>query len=241
MINVVRETNPPTSLNNPIIQQYLIELSLHLEDSNNKRPEKPISYRSSDLLDAFDRVFHSKCYLTEEKFSNSYIMDVEHFIPQNENPALVYDWENLYPASHYPNMIRTRVTPHGGYMNPCNPKDNVELEIIYSLSDIGYDPHFEPLNSNNIKAVNSCNLLERLHNGHDSNTRKGTKTLRHAIHKKYVDILNLIIRWRAAPEDSQEKFQAKRELKEMLSRKSAYTMLCRSIPAVQQLPSEFLD
>lgn len=26
-------------------------------------------------------------------------MDVEHFIPQMENPALVYEWTNLFPAN----------------------------------------------------------------------------------------------------------------------------------------------
>ena len=40
---------------------------------------------------------------------------------------------------------------------------------------------------------------------------------------------------------AQEKVQAKRELKDLISKKSSYTMLIRSMPAVRQLPADFFD
>jgi hypothetical protein len=242
MINIEREAASPTSLNSLEIQQYINDAVNHLNDPDNVlRPEKPASYRTSDLLEAFDRNFHSKCYLTEEKFVNSWIMDVEHFIPQNERPDLAYEWTNLFPAAHYANMIKPRTTPNGGYLNPCDPLDDVESEIIYTLSNYGQDPNFEARNPLNTKAVNTSNLLLRVHNGHDYATKQATADLRHAIHKKHIDILNKIIEWQKAVDGSQEKFQAKRELKELLSRKYSYTMLSRSIPAVRQLPADFFD
>ena len=243
MINCNREPDRPTSLNTAEIQQYINAAVAYLADSEHlTKPEKPVSYRSSDLLEAFDRVFHSKCYLTEQQFINSYTMDIEHFVPQAERPDLVYEWTNLFPAEHYTNMIKPRITPEGGYLDPCNPDDDVENEIMYSLSPHGFDPYFEAADPLNIKAVNTSDLLNRIHNGHNENTKTSTLELRHTIHKKYVKILKKIIEWQGYEGGSPEKFQAGRELRDMLSRKSSFTMLCRSMPAVRQfVPEEFLD
>lgn len=242
MINISRQPYAPESLNTIEIQSYISDAVLYMNDSeNNPKPNKPISYRSSDLLVAFDRDFHSKCYLTESKYVNSWIMDIEHFIPQNERPDLIYEWTNLFPAEHYSNMIKPRATPNGGYLNPCDPNDDVENEIFYTLSAYGEDPCFEPVNKRNTKATNTCNLLNRVHNGHNDDTKNGTADLRHSIHKKYIDILKKICDWNFARNGSQEKSQIARELRELLSRKSSYTMLMRSMPAVRQLPADFLD
>lgn len=242
MINVTRCKKVPDSLNVAEIQVYIQESVNYLNDPvNNSKPSKPVPYRNSDLLNAFDENFHSKCYLTETKYANSWIMDIEHFVPQNERPDLVYEWTNLFPADHYTNMIKPRKNPLGGYLDPCNPKDDVETEIIYTLSSYGYDPDFTPSNDKNIKALNTCDLLKRVHNGHDQETINGTENLRHSIHKKYIMILNKIIEWQNYCKGTQEEIQAKRELKDLLSRKSSFTMLMRSIPAVRRLSSDFFD
>ena len=104
------------------------------------------------------------------------------------------------------------------------------------------DPYFEAADPLNIKAVNTSDLLNRIHNGHNEITKTSTLELRHTIHKKYVKILKKIIEWQGYEGGSPEKFQAGRELRDMLSRKSAFTMLCRSMPAVRLfVPKEFLD
>jgi hypothetical protein len=241
MININRQNNSPNSLNTADIRQYIQDAIAFLNNPLNPKPVKPVSYRNSDLLDAFDQNFHSKCYLTELKFSNSYIMDIEHFIPQNERPDLVYEWSNLFPAEHYTNMIKPRATPVGGYLDACNPVDNVEEEIVYTLSPYGYDPLFEPFDISSQKAKNTCDLLDRVHNGHNTTTIKATQNLRHSIHKRYIDILQKINDWRSQQDGTQEKAQAKRELKQLISKKSSFTMLMRSMPAVRQLPTDFLD
>lgn len=242
MINIVRNLQTPNSLNDNAIKDYIAAAVQYLNNPTGQKPEKPTSYRNSDLLEAFDRDFYSKCYLTEQKYVNSWTLDVEHFIPQNERPDLVYEWTNLFPADHYTNMIKPRKTPNGGYLDPCNPNENVETEIAYTLSPFGEEPCFAPVNSMNIKAVNTCNLLDRVHNGHDYNTQKATEGLRVAIRKKHTEILNKIAEWQHYTEGSQEKFQAKRDLKDLLSRKSSFTMLCRSMPAVRlYVPNDFLD
>ena len=242
MINVVRQKQTPESLNKVEIQTYIQEAILHLEDPNrNAKPKKTEAYRNADVLDAFDRDFYSKCYLTEKQFVNSYTMDIDHFIPQNERPDLVYEWNNLFPIEHYTNMIKPRKTPDGGLLDPCDPNDDVETEILYFLFDLGYEPQFKPKDPNNIKAKNTCYLLTRVHNGHDDNTKKGTKELRHGIRKRYREVLDKISDWKRYEEGTVKKNLVKNELKNLLSRKSSFTMLIRSTPAVRQLPDGFLD
>jgi len=242
MINAQRPAQIPTYLLSSEIKAYIDEAILHMTNPEiNPKPTKPVPYRNSDLLEAFDAIFHSKCYLTELKSENSWEMEIEHFLPQSERPDLVYDWNNLFPADGNANRMKPKSTPAGGYLNPCDPADDVESEIFYTLSAYGEDPSFEPQDPNNIKSVNTCNLLRRLHHGHNHDTNRKTDGLRHAIHKKYILILQTMLRWKDP--DPQKKAQAARELRELLSRKSSFTMLCRSIPSVlNDLPAnEFFD
>ena len=238
MINIKRN-EVPTSLQYPEIRDYIDRTIQHKNDPDNfPKPKPPVSYRDSDVLGAFDRDFFSKCYLTEEKFPNSWSMDIEHFIPQNESPELVYEWSNLFPVAHYANMIKPRKTPEGGYLNPCDAADDVEHDIIYCLLFNDEKPTFMARDRNNVKAVNTCLLLDKVHNGHNFETKQATELLRNAIRKKYFLILNTMLSYHHSPEDSQEKFQALGELRDYLSKEQSFTMLCRSIPAVLQFKNK---
>lgn len=255
MINITRTPTPPASLTTPEIrqyivdvQQYLLDLQAHKDDpvANPVKPtppEKPVAYRNRDLLEAFDRDFYAKCYLTELWFPNSWAMDVEHFHPQSERPDLVYEWTNLFPADHQANTIKPRKTFPGGYLNPCEPAEDVEREIMYRYApSMGEFPAFEAKDPQNIKAANTAALLHRVHNGHDFNTKQSTATLRYYIRKQYELISKVIDKWQKAPADSPEKEDHAQELRGFLSRRSSFTMLMRSIPAVQvNIPADFLD
>lgn len=243
MVNIEREANSPTSLTTTAIQQYITDIQSHLADPDNvQKPDVPGSYRTSDLLAFFDRCFHSKCYLTEQWFPNSWCMDVEHFVSQTEDPSKRYEWTNLYPAEHRANKMKPRATPVGGYLDPCDPTDDVETEILYSLGVMGKSPRFDPKDPANVKAVNTSSLLNILHNGHDVNTAQATAGLRHEIQKKHYHILNLIIDWLASPVESVIKHQYENELRLHLSRKSSFTMLMRSmIPVINNIPNNILD
>ncbi len=243
MIAITRTQPGPSSLDTEEIKTYVQACADYKTDPDNStKPEKPGSYRSSDLLEAFDRCFFSKCYLTEQKSVNSWSMDVEHFIPQNENPSLVYEWNNLYPANHDANMSKPRSTPEGGYLDPCNPDDHVEEELFYGLGACGENPEFGVRDTNNTKAINTAELLTRLHNGHSVDSKKKTESLRYAIRLKYDEINHAIMAWLATQENTQERFQKECLLKRLLSRRSSFTMLCRSMPAVRKyLDDSFFD
>lgn len=241
MINLTREETAPASLETQEIKDYLDALALHKENPANPKPNKR-AYRNADLLEAFDRCFFKKCYLTEKKFDSSWEMDVEHFISQTEDSTLRYTWSNLFPADHDANMMKPRNTPEGGYLNPCNPNDDVEKGIFYLLTTDGTAIDFKSVDTQNTKAMNTVSLLNRLHNGHDDNSTKKTGGLRNAIRKKTRKILSLIVKWQSLNDNPVLKEQAALELKAMLSRKSSYTMFCRSMPEViHYVPKDFLD
>jgi hypothetical protein len=252
MINIERPSTVPASLQTQPIQDYLNNLvawrkdqALPSDEQTLPKPETTPSYRGSDLIEAFDECFFAKCYLTEKKFDNSYEMDVEHFFAKNfdEHPELRYEWTNLYPADHDSNMIKPRTTPVGGYLDPCNPDEDVETEIRYDSSLGGEKCFFEARNPLNLKAVNTAKLLDRVHNGHDKVSKTKTKGLRFAIFKHKYSLLKYISEWRRAvmENDDDNAFVHSNQIKLLLSRESAFTMLLRSTSAAKHLPREFFD
>jgi hypothetical protein len=252
MINVKRNKEVPQSLGDPVIQQYLDDLEVYREDQQRPKDEQTVekpecnkSYRAADLFKAFDECFLGKCYLTELKYETSWAMDVEHFIPQNEQPELKYVWTNLYPASHDANMMKPNKTPEYGYLDPCT--DDVETAIVYSIGPLGEGIHFKPLDKTHTKSINTAKLLIRLHNGHDEATKSKTIELRNSIRKRYTKILRTIDDWRYAVEQGnvQEEADAEGKLKRYLSRNASFTMLMRSaLPVrriIEKFDSDFLD
>lgn len=244
MINVQRGA-APESLQKPEIQQYLSELAVYKNLSEDERkgvakPECNASYRNTDLFEAFDRDFFAKCYLTEKRYANSWAMDVEHFKAKafDQQPELKYEWANLYPADHDANMVKPRKDPKGGYLDPCS--NDVEKELLYSLVANGFTS-FKAADASNIKACNTATLLNKIHNGDNFESNKKTATLRQEIFKKEKVILNTIIEWQGAT-NLQDKFEAEVKLKKLLSRKSSFTMVMRSLSAVRRfIPKDLLD
>ncbi len=249
MINVTRGERP-ASLDKPEIQEYLEQVAAYNlldEEAKKKVNVKNINageYRNFDLLEAFDRDFYSKCYLTEQKYANSWAMDVEHFRSKafGQSPELKYDWQNLYPCSHDANILKPNNEPVGGYLDPCNLADDVEKEIIYSLG-FGGKAYFDPLDEQNIKAKNTTKLLDKIHNGTDENSTQKTAELRLLISKKEHEVKDLIMAWFNAGKKGfrEEEIRLGRQIKEILSRKSDFTMLLRSLTCIKYLPKDFLD
>lgn len=246
MINVTRGTRPP-SLDRPEIQEYLERLAEYnlLDETERKKTLKPDAgaYRNSDVLEAFDRDFYSKCYLTEQKFANSWAMDIEHFRSKafGQYPHLKYEWSNLYPCSHDANLLKPKKDPIEGYLDPCDPNDDVEKDIVYTLG-LGGTAFFDPLNDSNIRAKNTVSLLDRVHNGADSDSIKKTAELRFLIAKKAEDVKEAVMEWLHVKGNLEEEIRTSRQIKNLLSRKSDFTMLLRSLACVRKyVPADFLD
>ena len=189
------------------------------------------SHRSPDVIDALYQVFKGKCYLTEKVFDSPNEMEIDHFATQTERPDLIYEWTNLNALDQKANKKRPKTTPVGCYLDPCNPSDDVEREIIYVV-EFGGNTLFKPRNPANQKAVNTAALLNHIY-----------KDLKPAVKDKHHEIVNAVAEWHNAQKMNDEREELEKELllKKHLSRDSHYTMLMRSIKAIQSLPPEFFD
>lgn len=241
----------PASLSTPETQQYLIDCADYAaacaiapDPSAVPRPPKPGSYRGSDVLQAFDTHFFSKCYLTEQWYGSSYEMDVDHFVPVNQDPALTFDWNNLFPAAHKANMMRPRRWPAGGLLDPC--RDAIATRLLATIGANGRVPRFEAADAADQAAGNTADLLNLLHNGrpNDENSRLNTKHLRVTIAAQYERVMQAIIRFLAAQNGTnpQRLANARRDLQVLLSRQSPFTQLMRAMhPVMEYVPVELLD
>ncbi|MGI4873617.1 MAG: hypothetical protein ACRYFX_20865 [Janthinobacterium lividum] len=235
----------PASLATPEMQQYVAECAAYAAGpATAPVPAKPGNYRSSDVLRAFDEYFFSKCYLTEQWHGSSYEMDIDHFVPVNQDASLKYDWNNLFPAAHKANMMRPRTWPAGGLLNPC--QDKVETRLLATIGYNGSEPRFEATDAADVAARNTAELLNLLHNGKagDELSRQNTKHLRVTIRKRYDEVMHAILAFKDAREQGtpQQLANAQRELRGLLSRRAPFTQLMRSMRAVQSyVPADLLD
>jgi hypothetical protein len=231
MINIDRPTQGPTALDRPEIQNYLEALQQYWDaeraGESAPKPTPPGTYRDSDLLKMFETIFHTKCWLTEKKFAAGGDLEVDHFVPKSQAEHLRYQWTNLLPIDATANKIRPKLIPEGGYLDPCDPADDVEKEILYFLMPDQGEIVFEATDPGNAKARNTAALLHRVHNGHDHATIVSTEGLRKLIFKRENEILRTYLRYTQEPEGSFEKRVAQAELRHYFSRKAAFTMLMR--------------
>lgn len=244
---MIELTRPPVpaSLATLEMQQYVTECAAYAANpATTPVPTKPGSYRNSDILQAFDEYFFSKCYLTEQWHGSSYEMDIDHFVPVNQNAALKYEWSNLFPAAHKANMMRPRQWPAGGLLDPC--RDNIAGRLLATIGMLGQDPLFEATDPNDQAARNTADLLNLLHNGRpgDEGSRLNTEHLRVTIAAQYDRVLHAILRFQQAEKlgNLQQLANARRTLRGLLSRQSPFTQLMRAMVAVQEyVPADLLD
>ncbi|HEX8530320.1 MAG TPA: hypothetical protein VF646_09870, partial [Cytophagales bacterium] len=120
--------------------------------------------------------------------------------------------------------------------------------IVCHVYPGGHKINFYALNPGNDKARNTAELLNTLHQGRkgDQDSIQKVKQLRSLIRKKCQKVQDNICDWLHAEKigDEQEAKRRKEELKKLLSRKAAFTMIVRSMSVVKRCclpPTEFFD
>lgn len=247
----LKRPSVPASLNTPEMRQYVADCAAYAvacatvpDPATVTKPTKPGNYRASDVLQAFDSHFFSKCYLTEQWHGSSYEMDIDHFVPVNQNPALKYDWNNLFPAAHKANMMRPRQWPAGGLLDPCH--DQVEARLLATIGILGSNPRFEATDPNDQAACNTADLLNLLHSGQvgDQASQANTKHLRVTIAAQYDRVTRAILTFLDAQHkgNPQRLANARRNLRDLLSRQAPFTQLMRAMDSVVEfVPPDLLD
>lgn len=195
-------------------------------------PNVGTDWRSDEVMEALGIVFMNKCYICERKYPSPYHFAVDHFIMQGEDGMLIYVWTNLYLCCHHCNGARAKKTPSGGYLDPCNPADDVEQLILYNLAPYEFDkPTFVPSDSNpSEKVTNTINQLKKCHYGSRKTSMKYA-AIREVIANQAKKLVTLMLEARIAVEknDKKEAAQKNTEIDMMLSIDAPFTMLMRSV------------
>lgn len=204
MINITRRSNVPASL----VSQK--------------------TYRTDEVLGALYEDFLGKCYLTEFRFSDKGLMEIDHFVTQHEDASREFDWTNLYPIHEKANKKRPKTTPDGGYLNPCHQHDDVEQDIMYRIRFDG-TVIFQARDSTNLRAVNTAQLLTHVH-----------VEFKGAISERHNEVVTNLWEWKNAVDKGDTVKALDRELilRSLLSKRSSFTMLMR---AITDVPTAFFD
>lgn len=216
---------------------------------NAKRsPESPQSllqgkrWNDRDVIEQLHADFLGKCYLTEEVLSLGQI-SVDHFRPKGEPSFthLTYEWENLYPTSRNANERRPKKWPEGGLLDPALPEDDIENRLQQWLDD-DFQPKFAAIDSDDLKALNTANQLDHIHN--DVQSIKAAD-LRSTIQIYYVRVQEKLHQLRNAldtkPQNPSDIARLETEVRSMLSRRAPFTALIRSRVAEIWSCSKYFD
>ncbi len=200
---------------------------LNYDRSTVKAPIIKKKYNTDEVYDALELLFKNKCFLCEQKRNSARNFDIDHFIPHKKDDKLKFDWNNLFLCCRDCNQYKGTLE---NILNPCDPNEDVEKLIEYYIVPVDDIPHFYPSDPSNIKIVNTCNLLEKIHNGDNPNSVNKTASLRNVIKRRVDELKIAILNYHRYGKERKpkEEYKALQKIKEICSRKSSYTMLMRS-------------
>jgi len=117
-------------------------------------------YRKGEVLRILAADCHDKCYICEDKPTT---INVEHITPHRNDPALKFDWNNLFIACGHCNNIKG--TKHDGILDPtqCDPEDQIALSIEIT-NGITERVNVSSLN-NDDSTIKTAELLSLVYNG----------------------------------------------------------------------------
>jgi len=197
------------------------------------------NYKTEQIYDALEIVFGNKCYLCETWQPDPRNFDIEHFKAHGNDPFLKYLWINLYLAC---GGTCNQYKSDAEILDPCNPDENVETLIIYEYTSTAQKIilRFHPKDPNNQKVVNTCNLLDKIHNGSNPKSVRKTAALRLAIRNRAEQLYKAIIKYYKEGKDGNEFEEAiaLRKIKRICSRYSPYTMLMRAVATDEMKPKD---
>ena len=83
-------------------------------------------YRKGEVIKILAKDCHNKCYICEDKPTT---INVEHIVPHRSDPALKYDWNNLFIACGHCNSIKG--LKYNNILDPtkCDPEEHIALSI----------------------------------------------------------------------------------------------------------------
>lgn len=145
-------------------------------------------YNKNDVLNKLKPMFFEKCYLCERDEIQD--VEVEHFVPHQSNPALKYDWENLYYSCSRCNSIKSNT--HINLLDCADRKTDIGSLICCLMpSTPDGEVKVEAVNKTKCdKTKNTVTLLEKCYNLENTALRGiSRETLMEQMWNHYTDLL----------------------------------------------------
>lgn len=200
----------------------MIDVTRSLASPSALAREEDGCWRDPEVLDRLFFDFLGKCYLCERSVQPG-SFEVDHRVPKAQDPSRCFDWKNLFPICHDCNLTRPRKVPDGGLLDPGAGQD-LEARLVQGwhihrgASPAGAD--FHAAKAGDLPAENTAAELDWMHD----RRHPKAQSLRDTIRDHLMAVLSLERDWMASRGPAEE-----RALRSLLSRRSPFTMLARSI------------
>lgn len=197
MFNVVRNELAPTSL-------------------ADKR-----KYDSDDVWEALNNVFHKKCYICET--SEPQDINVEHFVPHDDNEDLKFDWNNLYFSCGRCNNIK--LAKYNDLLDCCDPDTDVVRAVKHIPPVTPYAKQLQiEAQHDDDKTKLTAELLDKVFNSvHTPNKAVSASFLRKRVFDQYNLLLTQLNNYYNPVALPEEKEKAVERIKLLLKATSPYS------------------
>lgn len=153
-----------------------------------EREKSSGTYNTDEVNDALQEIFHGKCYICENKDVSSW--QIEHLIPHKEDPALKFDWDNLFLSCAHCNNTKL------GKYDPILDCTQIEPDEYIAFRKVGYfgtdeTLEFEALNQLP-ETQNTCALLEDVYYGHTPQKRAEARFIRKKLRDELTKFKNYV-------------------------------------------------
>lgn len=203
------------------MERKITEKAQKAIDSLKREKSKNGSYNTPEVNMALREMFHGKCYICENKESNSY--QIDHLIPHRGNRDLKYDWNNLFLAcTHCNNIKLDKFDP----IIDCT-KENVEELIAFRKKGyFGTDERliFDMLDSR-IETQNTVKLLQEVYYGSTPQKKMEATILRRYLRKELSQFKEYVREYTEAEDEDKEDLKC--ELKHQLRESSPFVAFKR--------------
>jgi HNH endonuclease len=184
-------------------------------------PAGAIDYTDFAIADSVKKDFHYKCYLCEEAGARH--LQIDHFFPKSVFAELTHQWDNLFSGCTKCNQIKSSVfnsTPGTHILNCCTEDVEATITLRYNLTDNSVTITADDQAG---KKKNTIDLLNRIHNGVGTGSMSYFY-LRDAVANELARLRKKIDDYADYPSE-----ENKEKIKALLSRKSAFTAIKRTL------------
>lgn len=197
---------------------------------NKEKAKKSGTYLIESVINKVKEDFFNKCYLCESKKPAN--INIEHFIPHENNKELKFDWNNLYWSCGHCNNIKSNrynsKKPNSEILDCTKKKDEVETSLVYYVDPFPKsEVKITPLR-NGIKVQNTVQLLKEIYGGTTYLKTTEAVNLKDQLIKEIFDFTGLLHLYCNAHEE-ERKEDIKKLIKDRLSIKSDFAAFKRWI------------